>query len=340
MALTGKGLAEFAKNKAGVPYVYGAKGADGPLTQTKVNWLASHYPNVFTAGYLKKIKDRHYVGQVCCDCSGLISWYTGKVLGSSQLYSQAKARLPMSELDKFAIGTVLYRQGHVGVYCGRNSKGQHILMEAKGIDYGTVCSIVNPNSWKCGLTFSWIDYTINYPIDSKLITYKGINPYKEPAGIIKVGYSGEDVKWLQYELIESGYGFEFEYNHERFEPVVISGTFDKSTRAAVMSFQASCKLEVDGIVGKATKAALKTQFIREIKLGKNTYPTPTNYLKLGSKGSYVLWLQTQLYIKGYNVVPTGLFDSGTAAYVRKFQSDNKLEVDGVVGPMTIKALLK
>lgn len=339
MALTGKGLAKFAASKAGTPYVYGAKGADGPLTQARVNWLAAHYPNVFTAGYLKKIKDRHYVGQVCCDCSGLISWYTGKVLGSSQLYNQAKARLPMSQLDKFAIGTVLYRQGHVGVYCGLNSKGQHILMEAKGIDHGTVCSIVNPAKWKCGLTFSWIDYSIDYPIDSNLITYKGINPYKEPTGIIKAGSSGEAVRWLQFELIESGYGYEFSYNHEKHNPVVISGNFDKDTKAAVLSFQTSSKLEVDGIVGPATKKALNSEYDRKIREGKNTYPIPTKYLKINSKGTYVLWLQTQLYIKGYSLIPTGIFDSVTAAYVRDFQKKNKLEIDGVVGPLTIKALL-
>ena len=84
--LTGAGLAAFAKGKKGTPYVYGAKGAEGVLTQSKVNFLSNNYKNIFTATYLNKIKTRGLVGKVCTDCSGLISWYIGKVLGSSQMY--------------------------------------------------------------------------------------------------------------------------------------------------------------------------------------------------------------------------------------------------------------
>jgi peptidoglycan hydrolase-like protein with peptidoglycan-binding domain len=340
MSLTGKGLADFSKTKIGTPYVYGAKGADGVLTQTRVNWLASHYPKVFTPIYLKKIKDRNYVGKVCCDCSGLISWYTGKVLGSAQLYNQAYARLPMSELEKFAIGTVLYRNGHVGVYEGLNSKGKHIVYEAKGIDYGTVASIVNPNSWTCGLTFSWIDYKIYNPIDSKLITYKGINPYTEPIVNIKSGATGDAVKWIQYELIESGYGRRFSYNGVVSEGVIISGNFDKSTRLAVLDFQKSCKLEIDGIVGSYTRKAFKSDIKNDIPKGKNLYAIPTVNIKSGSRGSDVLWLQTQLSIKGYMIEPNGMFDLNTYNAVIKFQKEHKLITDGIVGKLTRTELLK
>ena len=128
--LTGNGLANFAKGKKGTPYIYGCKGADGAVTQKRVNMLASMYPSVFTAKYLNKIKTRKYIGKVCTDCSGLISWYTGKVYGSSQLYSKAYARLPMSRVNDFAVGTVLWKKGHVGVYLGDG-----LVAEAKGIDY-------------------------------------------------------------------------------------------------------------------------------------------------------------------------------------------------------------
>ena len=133
--LTGVGLANFAKSKKGTPYIYGCKGADGKVTQAKVNSLARTYPSVFTSSYLYKIKRKGLVGKVCCDCSGLISWYTKKLLGSAQLYSQAKARLPISQWKKFAVGTVMWKQGHVGVYLGDG-----LVAEAKGIDYGTIIS--------------------------------------------------------------------------------------------------------------------------------------------------------------------------------------------------------
>ena len=77
--LTGAGLAQFAKSKIGTPYVYGAKGAEGALTASRLNTLAKSYPSMFTTSYITKA--RKFIGKVCTDCSGLQSWYTGKLLG-------------------------------------------------------------------------------------------------------------------------------------------------------------------------------------------------------------------------------------------------------------------
>jgi hypothetical protein len=83
--LTGQGLADFAISKLGTPYVYGAKGANGKFTQSQLSSLSKAYPSMFTNTYITKAK--RLIGKICCDCSGLISWYTGKELGSYQLYS-------------------------------------------------------------------------------------------------------------------------------------------------------------------------------------------------------------------------------------------------------------
>lgn len=240
--LTGKGLGEFAESKKGTPYVYGAKGADGKLTQTRVNTLAEAYPNMFTPSYLNKIRTKKLVGQICCDCSGLISWYTNKVLGSSQLYSQAYARMPIAEWKKFAIGTVLWKSGHVGVYLGDG-----LVAEEKGIDYGCVISNIENGSWKYGLTFSWINYEIETPVDSEKITWKVKNPYNEPSSKVNIrkGSRGNDVRWLQWELVESGYN------------INVDGIFGNATYNALIAFQQSSKLSVDGICGPATRKALR-----------------------------------------------------------------------------------
>lgn len=237
--LTGVGLAEFAKSKVGTPYVYGAKGADGVLTQSRVNSLARSYPSVFTQSYLNKIKSKKLVGKVCCDCSGLISWYTGKVLGSAQLYSNAYARLPISQYKNFAIGTVVWKSGHVGVYIGNG-----LVVEERGIDRGCIVSKIGDIKWKYGLTFSWINYDIKTPITN--ITYKKANQYKEPTVLLKKGktMSVNDVKWLQYELVEAGYN------------IAIDGKFGSKTDSALRKFQKSAKLTVDGICGPATRNAL------------------------------------------------------------------------------------
>jgi peptidoglycan hydrolase-like protein with peptidoglycan-binding domain len=81
-------------------------------------------------------------------------------------------------------------------------------------------------------------------------------------------------------------------------------------------------------------------------------PTPTldnkikawdkaNTLKLGSKGKTVEVLQRALAGKGYNVVVIdGDFGSVTDREVRKYQTDNKLFVDGICGPQTWEAIMK
>ena len=64
-------------------------------------------------------------------------------------------------------------------------------------------------------------------------------------------------------------------------------------------------------------------------------------LKLGSKGKTVEVLQRALAGKGYNVVVIdGDFGSVTDREVRKYQTDNKLFVDGIVGPQTWEALMR
>lgn len=254
--LTGKKLANFTKTKLGTPYVYGAKGADGVLTQARCNSLARSYPSIFTASYLNKIKTRKYVGKVCCDCSGLISWYTGRVLGSYQMYSSATKRLPMSQIKKFPIGTVLWRSGHVGVYIGLNSAGQPECVEAKGIDYGCVKTIItNPNSWSYGLLFeNYISYE-NIPT-SVPTTSKGKNPYSEPTTNIKKGSTGSGAKWVQYELVEAGFDKSFKYAGKKYSGVKIDGEIGPISVAAIKAFQQSCKITVDGIVGAKTRVEL------------------------------------------------------------------------------------
>lgn len=326
--LSGKGLAAFAISKIGVPYVYGAKGADGKLTQAKVNSLARMYPNVFTSKYLNKIASKGLVGKVCCDCSGLISWYTGKVLGSSQLYSQAYARLPISKWKDFAVGTVLWKSGHVGVYIGDG-----YVVEEKGIDYGCVKSKVSDTPWKYGLTFSWIDYTIDTPIPSNNITYKNANIYPEPTcNISKKTTVANYIKWLQYELIEAGY-----------TNVKITGSWNNVTKNALGKFQKSSKLTVDYICGASTRGALigdnpKMAPLNDSKI--NPYTAPTSGLfKKGNSGESVKWIQWELKFNGYNIIVNGVFDNSTTSFVTKYQMANKLEVDGKVGSETISSFL-
>lgn len=242
--LTGKGLADHCRAKLGTPYVYGAKGLYGKLTQPHLNSLILAYPNVFTNIYIAKA--RKLVGQVCADCSGLISWYTGKNIGSYQMYSSAYTRLPINEIENFAHGVILWKPGHVAVYLG---DGKYTEIEAKGIDYGTVKDDARKRGFKYGLTFKGIDYTYEKRIQG---TWKGTNPYKEPTRTIYydmvdkvVVCTGDDVRWVQWELREAGFDIE------------IDGRCGPATDQAIRDFQQSCKIKVDGKCGPDTRRHLK-----------------------------------------------------------------------------------
>ncbi|MFB2938806.1 peptidoglycan-binding protein [Aerosakkonemataceae cyanobacterium BLCC-F154] len=133
--------------------------------------------------------------------------------------------------------------------------------------------------------------------------------------ILRLGSKGEDVKLLQQLLNSYGYS------------LVVDGDFGSRTDAAVKGFQRSRGLVVDGIVGINTWNAL---------LPNNPSSFPT--LRRGSRGYYVTFLQERLNIFGYPVAVDGIFGSITEATVKNFQRDQGLLVDGIVGPMTWRAL--
>ncbi len=109
-------------------------------------------------------------------------------------------------------------------------------------------------------------------------------------------------------------------------------------------------LEEDGYYGPKTKAGLikalqtelNTQFDKGLAVdgiwGPKTYAACVN-VRLGAKGKLTYILQAILYAKGYNTNGIeGIFGKGTASAVRKFQSDNGLSADGVVGKNTFEKL--
>lgn len=233
--LRGNDLADYAISKLGTPYFYGAKMER--LTREKMNTLHRLYPDIVSASYLVIAEQQGQIDKINVDCSGLIGAFRGKHIGSSQLYSSAHKRMPISQVNEFARGTVLWKQGHVGVYIGDG-----YCVEAKGIRYGTVKTPVKNTNWLYGLTFGDMEYEYTNKVSG---ISKGLNPYREPQVLLRKGSKGESVMWLQFELNEAGYG------------LTIDGIFGDKTLAALLTFQQSCKIEVDGIVGQETRKCLK-----------------------------------------------------------------------------------
>jgi len=243
--LTGNGLADYGKSKIGTPYFYGAKITDGLLTENKMQVMHSMYPSTVTTAYMKKARNKGQVGKTNTDCSGLISGYRGINIGSAQLYQKAYTRLPISNIKDFAVGVVLWKSGHVGIYAGIID-GVPMCYEAKGIDHGTKMTKVSATKWTHGLTFSDIDYTYENKVYG---TWKTANPYNVPTELLyydtsRVKEIRESVKWLQWELVEAGYD------------IAIDGKFGVKTKAALGKFQASCKIKIDNVCGPITVKCL------------------------------------------------------------------------------------
>ena len=78
------------------------------------------------------------------------------------------------------------------------------------------------------------------------------NPYTEPTKLLRKGSkdTGNDtgVRWVQWHLNRLKYCLGSDG---------IDGDFGPKTLAAVLAFQSSAKIEVDGVVGPETRAALK-----------------------------------------------------------------------------------
>lgn len=125
MKLTNTGLVKFVKTKLGTPYVYGMKGK--VMTQANFDYLQNTYGDKLVWN-----SDEKKVGKVCVDCSGLISWYTGKVKGSSQYRAEGDAQ-PISTIATAPVGAAVWRRGHIGVYIGNGE-----VIEARGSAYGVV----------------------------------------------------------------------------------------------------------------------------------------------------------------------------------------------------------
>ena len=127
--MTGNELVAFARGKIGTPYVYGMKGK--VLTQKTYDRLRILF------GPLVWESDAAKIGQVCVDCSGLISWGTGILRNSQGYHDTADAVFPIATIGQAPIGAAVWRKGHIGIYIGG---GKYIAADgsAYGVRIGAV----------------------------------------------------------------------------------------------------------------------------------------------------------------------------------------------------------
>ncbi|OLF14325.1 peptidoglycan-binding protein [Actinophytocola xinjiangensis] len=122
--------------------------------------------------------------------------------------------------------------------------------------------------------------------------------------VLRTGNTGANVTTAQYLLRAHG------------RTISPDSDFGSATKAAVVAFQQSKGFTADGVVGPQTWTGLVIT------------------VKQGASGDAVRAAQIQLNKFRSALVIDGSFGPATATAVRKFQTDNGLAVDGVIGPQT------
>lgn len=146
MSKTAQGLIDFAKSKIGTPYIYGAKGE--VVTLDRIRELRRTYGSNCVWH-----SDDNKAGKVCVDCSGLISWYTGKMRGSYQYKETAVEVIPISQRTNNNIGWAVWMKGHIGIYLGNDK-----YIAADGSAYGVRIANLSQNRFTHLLKLCDIDY--------------------------------------------------------------------------------------------------------------------------------------------------------------------------------------
>ena len=122
--------------------MYGMKGK--VMTEANFQYLYNLYGSKFVPW-----SDHKKVGQVCVDCSGLISWGCGVALSSAGWHAKAKQEghvYSIGSLAKAPVGALLWCEGHIGVYIGKEN-GVHTYIAADGSKYGVRKAPISANKF-------------------------------------------------------------------------------------------------------------------------------------------------------------------------------------------------
>lgn len=181
-----------------------------------------------------------WIGRRVADCSGLFVWAyreLGEKIyhGSNTIYNDYtdKTGALYGEVEILP-GTAVFqvskgRRTHIGLYVGDGA-----VIESRGTKTGVIESDLS----------EWDEWGT-----LKAVDYSGVEPEVVMIDTIKAmrrGDSGLTVKWLQELLLAAGHDLG-----------AADGVYGQKTEAAVRAFQRASGLDVDGIAGKMTLAALQ-----------------------------------------------------------------------------------
>lgn len=143
----------------------------------------------------------------------------------------------------------------------------------------------------------------------------GMSSNIQPWPIVRRGDTEHPVRTLQHLLRAHGHN------------IAVDGIFGPRTEAAVRAVQTSAGIGIDGIVGP------------------QTWPHVIVQVRRGSHGEAVRGVQEEFQFRNLSGDPSigvqidGIFGPETDAAVRGFQQALEIAVDGIVGPVTWRALV-
>lgn len=145
---------------------------------------------------------------------------------------------------------------------------------------------------------------------------------------IKKGSKGNLVRIAQQKLIAKGY---------KLPKYGADGYYGDETIAAVKQLQKDSGISVDGIIGPQTWNVLNGDYKRP----DTSAIYPGYLIRKGQQSEDVRKVQARLIQLGYSCGKCGadsIFGNSTLEAVKKFQKDNGLSADGIIGPQTWEKL--
>ena len=248
------GLVKWAQEWLGQAYWYGT--CCYACTAALLTSKARQYPSSYPESRMSRYRADIAAGKKCADCIGLIKGYLwtredGKLVygldnrpdkGANGMFTAAKIKGTIGTLPEIP-GLLLYHSGHAGVYIGGGW-----AIEAQGFATGIVKTQVSKRNWTHWYVCPYMDYlnadgtAITEYTEAASATVTRTLSYQDGKPMM----SGDDVKELQNRLLYLGY-----------DCGEADGYFGPLTSAAISAFQLKSGLEVDGIVGTQTRAALQ-----------------------------------------------------------------------------------
>lgn len=240
---TSKALVAWAISRLGNPYWYGTccyECTDNLLARKK-----AQYPKHYTSSRMARYKQDIDAKKESADCIGLIKgyyWYDdvrGKgVYGldgrpdtsANGMFNKAKEFGPIDTMPDIP-GLLVRYDGHIGVYIGNG-----YVVEARGFAYGIVKTRLKDRNWTHWMKCPYIEYDTDIQ-----------DAPEDSTPMLDMGSEGVSVVKAQERLV---------YHGMKLPRFGVDGKFGGEMLVAVKMFQALKQLEIDGIIGPITWAAL------------------------------------------------------------------------------------